>query len=121
MLRAVSDSAELHARLIAHARAYVASPGHRDRLTPYREVLLLWRSKRMSYEHIAAALAQHGVHVSPSGVGLFCRRHLSKADVDRARREQLQGSAPRAAALPAASPAAVAASARGPKIARDNY
>jgi hypothetical protein len=86
-------------------------------------VMLLWRAKYMSYEQIAATLAKHGIRVSHSGVGVFCRRSFTKVELDRARREQL-GSVER---LPGQSreapvrPAESAGGKRGPKVARDDY
>jgi hypothetical protein len=55
-------------------------------LGPYRDVLLLQRAKFMSYEQISATFARHGLRVSPAAVGMFCRRHLTKAEIERARK-----------------------------------
>lgn len=117
------ETAELHARLLAHAHDYNPAAHHRSLLGPYRDVLLVWRSKYMSYEQIATALTQHGLKVSPAGVGVFCRRNLSKAEIDRARREQRnQSSSPVTPPLPLAPERPEAkAPPLGPKIARDNY
>jgi hypothetical protein len=113
---------ELHARLLADARSYDPAIHHRSLLGPYRDVLLLWRAKFMSYEQIAAALTRHGIAVSAAGVGSYCRRTFTKAELDRARQEHLNGTAP-AAVLPKvmARPTEQPGARRGPKIARDDY
>lgn len=133
------ETTELHTRLMQAARNYDASAHHRGLLAPYRDVLLLWRAKFMSYEQIAATLTSHGIKVSPAGIGAFCRTHFTKSEIDRARHELRPTNRP---GLPArlsaaASPIPVApastsptadrsdavpiANRRGPKIARDNY
>jgi len=119
----MTETAELHARLLADARGYDPSAHNRSLLAPYRDVLLLWRAKFMSYEQIAATLTKHGIRVSPAGVGVFCRRSLTKAELDRARQEHLKSSPP-TAAMPRASAhrdAEPTGGRRGPKVARDDY
>lgn len=112
---------ELHARLMADARNYDPAVHHRSLLGPYRDVLVLWRAKFMSYEQIAAALTRHGIKVSPAGVGAFCRRSIAKVEIERLRQEIMNGGSP-AAVLPKATPArAPDPCRRGPKIARDDY
>lgn len=119
----MTETAELHARLLSDARSYDPDAHHRGLLAPYRDVLLLWRAKFMSYEQIAATLTKHGIKVSPAGVGVFCRRSFTKAELDRARQEHLRAtppnpSSPRPSAPRTAEPAA---GRRGPKVARDDY
>ncbi len=118
----MTETTELHDRLLAHARSYDPSAHHRGLLAPYRDVLLLWRAKFMSYEQIAAALSQHGLKVSPAGVGVFCRRTFTKSEIDRARRDYGLP-APKAVAQAVAGTGRnpVQAGQRGPKVARDNY
>jgi hypothetical protein len=125
----MAEPAELHTRLMEDARNYDPAAHHRGLLAPYRDVLLLWRAKFMSYEQIAATLNSHGIRVSPAGVGVYCRSHFTKAEIERARRETRDANRPTApgrvaaAAVPAASlrPGEAAPNRRGPKIARDNY
>jgi hypothetical protein len=125
----MAETTELHARLMEDARNYDPAAHHRGLLAPYRDVLLLWRAKFMSYEQIAATLNSHGIRVSPAGVGVFCRGHYTKAEIVRARHESHGVERPAdpgrgsAAFSPAAGfkSVATAASRRGPKIARDNY
>jgi len=125
----MAETTELHARLMEDARNYDPAAHHRGLLAPYRDVLLLWRAKVISYEQIAATLNSHGIRVSPAGVGVYCRGHFTKAEIERARRETrdaTRSNAPgrvAAATVPAASPqpAESASNRRGPKIARDNY
>jgi len=50
---------------------------------PSGGVRLAFRAKSMSYEQIAATLSKHGLKTSPAGVGAFCRRTLSKAEILR--------------------------------------
>lgn len=116
----MTEAAELHARLMADARAYDPSAHHRSLLAPYRDVILLWRAKFMSYEQIAATLMKHGIRVSPAGVGVYCRRTYSQAELERTRREQLKPAT--TPARPSGSrPTEVSGARRsGPKIARDD-
>jgi len=118
----MTDSAELHARLMADARAYDPSAHHRSLLEPYRDVILLWRAKFMSYEQIAATLMKHGIRVSPAGVGVYCRRSYSQAELERTRREQLKPATGSSAPRPAGSRSPEASSGKrsGPKVARDD-
>ena len=125
------DSSDLPARLMDEARRYNPAEHARGRLAPFREALLIWRAKSASYEQIAAALNKHGVKVSPAGVGAFCRRTLSRADILR-EQTRLRTEAPNRPAAPAPSfvglsavarpiPAPLPPGRRGPKIARDDY
>ena len=85
----------------------------------------------MSYEQIAATLTRHGLKTSPAGVGAFCRRTLSKAEILRERRRLQTGtpngpaatapSFPGLSAVAPPAPAPLPPGRRGPKIARDNY
>ena len=125
----MTETTELHTRLMEDARNYDPAAHHRGLLAPYRDVLLLWRAKFMSYEQIAATLISHGISVSSAGVGVFCRGQFSKAEIERARRDSRGGERPSspvrspASAPPVAGakPAESSAQRRGPKIARDNY
>jgi len=132
----VIETPELHARLMEDARRYDPAAHMRSLLLPYREVILLQRAKFMSYEQIAATFTRHGIKVSWQGIGAFCRRQFSKAEILRARRTQLLTDRPPAMlpglVLPPASVAPTAGASapgpatpppgkRGPKIARDNY
>lgn len=125
-------SHELHARLLEDARKYDPAAHHRSLLAPFKDVILVFRAKFMSYEQISATFSLHGLKVSPAAVGVFCRRTFSKAEIMRVRQGLPMTKAPsRALPSPAtvapalgASAAGAAASAptrRGPKIARDNY
>ena len=124
-------SFDLHARLMEEARHYDPAEHSRERLAPFRDVLAVWRAKSVSYERIAGALSKHGVKISPAGVGAFCRRTLSKAEIlreqNRIRTEtpnQPVATAPSCLGLSAVAPAAPAPlppGRRGRRIARDNY
>ena len=125
----MAETNELYARLMEDARNYDPTAHHRGLLGPYRDVLLVWRAKFMSYEQIAATLSVHGIKVSPAGVGVYCRSQFTKAEIERVRREHratarattpspVSNSLPPAITLP---PADLGAGRRGPKIARDNY
>lgn len=117
------ETPELHARLLAHARSYDPAAHHRSLLAPYRDVLLLWRAKFMSYEQIAAALTQHGLKVSPAGVGVFCRRALTKVEIERTRKDLTPAERRPAEPVPDVSGKVtnVTGGQRGPKVARDHY
>jgi len=126
----MTETTELHARLLADARDYDPAAHHRGLLAPYRDVLLLWRAKFMSYEQIAAALTRHGLRVSPAGVGVFCRRGFTQAEILR-ERHRLGLTTAKGPAAPAPSSGGLSAvakpavsvtpSKRGPKVARDDY
>ncbi len=120
------ENTPLYARLMDDARRYNPAEHTRCLLAPYRDVLLLWRVKYMSYEQIAATLTRHGLKVSPAGVGIFCRRTFTKGEIlrERQRTENEPGPKPVTAApllplMPATIPSIPGK--RGPKIARDNY
>lgn len=115
-------STELHARLLDEAAAYDPAVHTRSLLTPFRDVLLLQRAKFMSYEQIAGLLTRHGLKVSPAGVGQFCRRAFTKAEIQRKRRELEAGPSKPAASAPSANPPKNPPPAdRGPRIARDDF
>jgi hypothetical protein len=125
----MAETTELHARLMEDARNYDPAAHHRGLLAPYRDVLLIWRAKFMSYEQIAATLNSHGIRVSPAGVGVYCRSQFTKLEIGRVRRENRPTTRPAAPVresnpepptvlTPQAEPTSVR---RGPKIARDNY
>ncbi len=124
-------SDELDRRLIADAEGYDAAAHTRSLLAPYRTALLLQRAKFMSYEQISATFARHGINVSPTAIGVFCRRNFSKTEIERVRRERairpasppqqdLPGITTTTHSPPPSAPQA-AAGQRGPKIARDDF
>jgi len=125
------DDVELRACVMDDAKRYNPAEHTRGRLAPFREALLIWRAKSASYEQISAALSKHGVKVSAAGVGAFCRRTLSRADIlreqTRLRTETPQppaATAPSCLGLSAVArpiPAPLPPGRRGPKIARDDY
>jgi hypothetical protein len=125
----MAETNELHARLMEDARNYDPTAHHRGLLAPYRDVLLLWRAKFMSYEQIAATLCSNGIRVSPAGVGVYCRGQFTKAEIERVRRENrptIRPAPPARASNPnppavMPPPAEPTSGRRGPKIARDNY
>jgi len=77
------DSTDLNARLIDEARRYDPAEHARGRLAPFREALLIWRAKSASYEQIAASLTKQGLKISSAGVGAYCRRAISQAEILR--------------------------------------
>ncbi|HTH49933.1 MAG TPA: hypothetical protein VMB21_20640 [Candidatus Limnocylindria bacterium] len=121
----------LSSRLLAETDNYDAAANARDLLSPYREFLLRARAKYMSYEQIAATLAKHGIRISPTAVGVFCRRHFTRAEIERVRAGLVHPPVAAASTLPGLNvpPAAPAPSPtpapdtgrRGPKIARDDF
>ncbi len=115
------DQTALHARLMDDARRYDPTEHQRSLLMPFKDVILLWRAKFMSYEQIAATLTRHGLRTSPAAVGVFCRRHYTKADIlrERQRVEMDRKPAPTLPSVPIATSGGAAK--RGPRIARDNY
>lgn len=123
---------ELARRLIADAEHYDAAAHARSLLAPYRAALLLQRAKFMSYEQISATLARHGINVSPTAIGVFCRRNFTKAEIERVRRERAIRPSPTpqqelpgitTASQPPPPPSAPQppSGQRGPKIARDDF
>jgi hypothetical protein len=113
---------ELHARLLEEAKRYNPPIG-RSSLVPYRDVILLWRAKGMSYEKIAATLKQNGLKISSAGVGVFCRGHLTRTEIERARRDQVtsSNSMPFNSSLSKALGTPQILGQRGPRIARDDF
>lgn len=113
---------ELHARLLEDARKYDPTAHHRSLLAPFKDVILVFRAKYMSYEQISATLKRNGLSVSGPAVGVFCRANFTKTDIQRARREHIQAppSKPATAPLPGSTSKPVPG-ARGPRIARDDY
>lgn len=119
------ETAELNTRLMEEARSFEAQGYRSSKLTPHRNVILLYRAKGLSYERIAAAFVKHGLKVSPPTVGLFCRQHIKETEVLRERR-RLEADARQVQAaagdpIVPFAPAAAAAGRRGPRIARDDF
>ena len=126
----MTETTELHARLMEDAQGYDPAAHTRGLLAPYRDVLLLWRTKFMSYEQIAATLTKHGIKVSPAGVGVFCRRTFTKSEISRERHRlglattkgpAATASSSRGLSAVAKPAAPVPPGRRGPKVARDDY
>ncbi len=120
------ETTPLYARLMEDARSYNPAEHTRGLLAPYRDVLLLWRAKYMSYEQIAATLTRHGLKVSSAAVGVFCRRAFTKGEILRERQRVENETGPKPLAVTPLLPLTSAATPtilgkRGPKIARDNY
>lgn len=97
------NAVEQQERILEDARRAVPA-GRQVRLAPHREAVLIYRARGFSYEHIAAALNRLGLQASPTNVGLFCRRHFRKADIQRKRLEL--ETAAHAPGTPIPSPAA---------------
>jgi len=125
---------QLNRLLAEDARSQDFRLNGRSTLAPFRETLLLFRARSVSYDQIAAALSRHGLTVSPSSVGTFCRRNFTRVEIDKARRAivaSVRSQLSTGEAAPKGSAPAVAASAvariptprsgRGPNIARDDY
>ena len=123
------EATEIHTQLLNDAKRYDPTAHTRGILAPYRDVILMQRSKYMSYEQIAATFRRHGLTVSPAAIGVFCRRTFTKAEIKRARLGQ---TSPKSTSVnpPTVAPAFGASaseadttptSKRGPKIARDDY
>ena len=125
------ETSALHARLLDEARRYDPSEHTRSVLRPYRDVLLVWRAKTMSYEKIATALTRQGLKVSPAAVGAYCRQTFSELEIARERLRIRNGTARQTPGDAAGDPARVQLhrpappltepGRRGPRIARDNY
>ena len=125
------DEAHLHARLMEEARRYNPVENSRSRLASFRDVLLTYRAKAVSYEQIALTLTRSGLRTSPAAVGAFCRGSFAKIEILRERRRLQKGTSQVPTATAPSSPVLSAAAApvspplppgrRGPKIARDNY
>ncbi len=116
------DPMPLQTRLMENARRYDPAEHTRGLLLPFKDVILLWRVKFMSYEQIAATLTSHGVKVSPAAVGVFCRKNYTKPQILRERQRQETTPKDKAPILPPPTPpSANALGKRGPKIARDDY
>lgn len=120
------DISPLQVRLNEDARRYDPTEHHRSLLGPFREAIFLWRVKFMSYEQIAATLTRHGIKVSPAGVGVYCRRNFTKAELLRERERlaaepQRKPDSGQPASATARPNAPVVPGKRGPKIARDDY
>lgn len=131
---------DLSARLLAEAENYDPAAHARNLLARHRPALLLARARFMSYEQISAMLAKHGIDISPTAIGVFCRRTFTKAEIERVRREQeRRAGAPSPHTLPGFNlpptpslgaaetttssslhPATPEPGRRGPRIARDD-
>lgn len=111
---------ELHDRLLEDAKRYDPGRHTRSLLAPYRDVLLLQRAKFMSYEQIAATLAQHGLRISPAAVGYFCRQQYTRREIETARRT-INSAKPEAASITPPTQQSNEPGKRGPKIARKDF
>ncbi len=77
----------------------------------------------MSYEQIAATLKQNGLKISPAGVGVLCRGYLTRAGIERVRREQVNSSdSTQVVSSRSAAPSVPKTLGPwGPRITRDDY
>lgn len=115
---------DLAFRLLSEAQRQAPVPTERSRLHPFRDAIIVFRAKRMSYERIAAILTARGVAIRPSALGNFVRRHCPAAEIERIRGELAAGrEAPRQATPPPQRPTPAAAGiggTRSRRIARDD-
>lgn len=131
---------DLSSRLLAEAESYDAAAHTRSLLGRHRRALLMARAKYMSYEQISAMLAKHGIDISPTAIGVFCRRNFTKAEILRTRREQErslrtpppdmlpgiisppahEATRSRQSSPPGTKPVTSDSGQRGPRIARDD-
>lgn len=96
------DVVDQRERILEDARQ--AEPtGRQVRLAPHREAVLIYRARGFSYEQIAVALNRLGLQASPTNVGLFCRRHFRKTDIQRKRLELETTATAPSTAVPTAS------------------
>ncbi|MBL9219069.1 MAG: hypothetical protein JNG82_11310 [Opitutaceae bacterium] len=97
------DAVEQRERILEDAHRAVPA-GRQVRLAPHREAVLIYRARGFSYEQIAAALNRLGLQASPTNVGLFCRRHFRKADIQRKRLELETAASVSGTPVPAPTP-----------------
>lgn len=124
----------LNRLLLEDARSLDFRLNGRSALAPFREALLLFRARSVSYEQIATTLNRHGLSVSASSVGTFCRRNFTRIEIDKTRQTlaaSVRTQTSVGVVAPKGSTPALGASAvaplnpprigRGPTIARDDY
>lgn len=125
---------DLPSRLLDDAKRTASALPSRSKLAPLHEAIVYYRAGGFSYERIAGSIVRQGLKVSHSCVATYCRNHISRTELDRARRAieaSKRSSGPpvqiagigNAPALGAFAPARIPTprSGRGPNIARDDY
>jgi hypothetical protein len=107
------------------AKEYQQTPRHPLILEPYKEGVLLLRSKDASYEKIAATLSGNELKVSAATVRKFCLQYA--AEIKRLRNEKQRSSSDDSATGSKSSSLSTTRpsfdsmiSKPGPKIAREN-
>ncbi len=117
---------ELPARVLTLAQRRDPAPAQLSRLVLFRESLITYRAKGISYEQISAEFRLHGIIIAASTIGYYCRRYCL-ADIERMKRHLSAGVAGQPAPKPNAPlasttlPSSGTARKRGPHIARDDF
>ena len=112
------------AQILSLAKEYQPTPRHPSILEPYKEGVLLLRSKDASYEKIAATLSGNELKVSAATVRKFCLQHASEIkrlrnDKQRSSDDSVTGSKPTSSSTNRSSLDSMIGK-PGPKIARDD-
>jgi hypothetical protein len=106
------------------AKEYRQTPRHPSMLEPYKDGVLLLRSKDASYEKIATTLSSNEFKVSAATIRKFCLQHA--AEIKRLRSERHRLSDDSATEAKSNNPSAAQPPIGsftvkpGPKIAREN-
>jgi hypothetical protein len=122
------DVLQIRARIAEDIGRFDPAANGRSKLAPFRNLIALQRAKGMSYDQIASMFIHRGVSTSVAAVGRFCRVHITRAQLARAKADlQLA-----ARAAPVMSPGEKSLSSgatisppsfgqSGPRIARDDF
>lgn len=122
------DVLQIRAKLSEDIERFDPAANGRSKLSPFRDLIVLQRAKGMSYDQIASMFIHRGVSTSVAAVGRFCRVHITRAQIARAKADlQLAARAATARSLNAPPSTSTSQSMppsfeqSGPKIARDDF
>ena len=122
------DVLQIRAKLSEDIERFDPAANGRSKLSPFRDLIAIQRAKGMSYELIASMFIHRGVSTSVAAVGRFCRVHITRAQLARAKADLLLAARAAQVRSPSASSPTSGSPLKppsldhaGPRIARDDF
>lgn len=122
------DVLQIRARLSEDIERFDPAANGRSKLSPFRDLIALQRAKGMSYDQIAAMFIHRGVSTSVAAVGRYCRVHITRTQIARAKADLQLAARASPGRSPCANFSGLGSTLKtpgfeqsGPKIARDDF